>query len=304
MASTSTRTISKEQVYKFMQVYDKKPVSVIISSFLEMYPNFSKGNGLSLHQRLTRVYQCVKKYKKDINKGKNRELLSSFFAEEFTVEPDGTKTKLCDYVNAADKTEESDLKNRTDFDQMKEINLQLMEYIRTLEHENSELREALSEDVAKVEDTMRQYNEALHAMKNLSDEAEENYDKILTLRTVNGKESKSDLEQKLKEIEEKYKNQCAMLKEKEDLVKYYYDENVRKREATAKKTKKPEKVKNLKSNEKSLTTQVEKLMDEHENLMQNVVQQNEQINALLLNNRKLDEKCSSLKEKATDTKGK
>ena len=203
-----------------------------------MYPNFSKGNGLSLHQRLTRVYQRVKKYKKDINKGKNRELFSSFFAEEFTVEPDGTKTKLCDYVNAADKTEESDFKNRTDFDQIKEINLQLMEYIRTLEHENSELREALSEDVAKVEDTMRQYNEALHAMKNLSDEAEENYDKILTLRTVNGKESKSELEQKLKEIEEKYKNQCAILKEKEDLVKYYYDENVRKREATEKKTQK------------------------------------------------------------------
>ena len=162
----------------------------LISSFLEMYLNFSKGNGLSLHQRLTRVYQRVKKYKKDINKGKNRELFSSFFAEEFTVEPDGTKTKLCDYVNAADKTEESDLKNRTDFDQMNEINLQLMEYIRTLEHENSELREALSEDVAKVEDTMRQYNEALYAMKNLSHEAEENYDKILTLRTVNGKESK------------------------------------------------------------------------------------------------------------------
>ena len=68
-----------------------------------------------------------------------------------------------------------------------------MEYIRTLEHENSELREALSEDVAKAEDTMRQYNEAFHAMKNLSNEAEENYDKIiLTLRTVNGKESKSD----------------------------------------------------------------------------------------------------------------
>ena len=71
-----------------------------------------------------------------------------------------------------------------------------------------------------------------------------------------------------------------------------------------KKHKKPEKVKNLKSNEKSLRTRVEKLMDERENLMQNVVQQNEQINALLLNNRKLDEKCSSLKEKATDTKEK
>ena len=85
------------------------------------------------------------------------------------------------------------------------------------------------------------------------------------------------------------------MKEKEDLY-YYDDENVRKREATEKNKKDlKEKVKNLKSNEKSLTTRVKTLVDECENLMQNVVQQNEQINVLLLNNLKLDEKCSSLK---------
>ena len=115
---------------------------------------------------------------------------------------------------------------------MKEINLKLMGYIRTLEYENSELKKALSDDVTKIEETMRQYNDALEAMKTLSDEAKQNYDKIL--KSVHGEENKSQLEEKLKDLEKKYNEQSATLKEKETLVKYYYDENVRKREATAK----------------------------------------------------------------------
>ena len=118
---------------------------------------------------------------------------------------------------------------------MSEINLRLLGYIKTLEREHSELKK-ISEDATKVEGSMRQYHEAVGAMKSLSDETEENYDKIL--KTVHSKESRLHLEEKLRELEQKYKDQCALLKEKEDLVKYYHDENVRKREATTKKTKK------------------------------------------------------------------
>ena len=184
MASNSiSSSINKEQVYEFMKIYAKKSVSTTISAFLEKYPNFSSCDNISLHQRLTRVYQRITKYKK----AKNTGLLNKFLAEEFTLE--GYKRQSNESERSSEPDDSlGDTKVETNVDQMKEINLKLMGYIRTLEYENSELKKALSDDVTKVEETMRHYNDALEAMKTLSDEAEENYDKIL--KSVHGEENK------------------------------------------------------------------------------------------------------------------
>ena len=179
-----------------------------------------------------------------------------------------------------------------------------MGYIRTLEYENSELKKALSDDVTKVEETMRQYSDALEAMKTLSDEAEENYDKIL--KSVHGEENKSQLEEKLKDLEKKYNEQSATLKEKETLVKYYYDENVRKREATAKQTKRNlrEKVKKMKTDAKDLTSRFEKLMTDRDSLLSDVAIQSQKIAELMQDRRKLQQTSSEWKVKATDSNSK
>ena len=99
-----------------------------------------------------------------------------------------------------------------DFSHMKEVNIKLLEYVRTLEEEVEELKGALSKSYSEALESVEQYDKALEAMEVSSEDAEKKYDDIL--KSASNNRNSEGLENQLTYSEEKYKEQSKIIKQK------------------------------------------------------------------------------------------
>ena len=231
--------VTKGEVYEFMKdsIAGKLSTDAIVSKFIELHPGFSECEGNSLHRRLSRVYNRITKYKKYLKSSKIKKQHDEFIAELFTSVPESLNSSLDSLNTSFDSSftgsdgisgsEFGDFKDG-DFSHMKEVNIKLLEYVRTLEEEVEELKGALSKSYGEVLESVEQYDKALEAMKVPSDEAEKKYDYIL--KSASNNRNSEGLENQLTYLEEKYKEQSKIIKQKEAEIRFYHDENVRKRD--------------------------------------------------------------------------
>ena len=188
--------------------------------FIELYPEYTSEDTKSLHRRIIRVYDKIKKYKKTCLKKNSQENLLIAETALFPILPKIPSNNLPD----AEEKEENNQTESVSKAYIEELHIQ----INYLKQENTYLRNQCLVPGENAATSLEEYDKAVNDLQSLADEAEKNYDAILSAN----RNELEQLQQRLTEIEETYFETQLSLDEAESKVKKYCTRNVKNQDQT------------------------------------------------------------------------